>query len=129
MPLTAERLTPQREGSDFRFALAAGATIYKGGLVMLNASGIATPGAVATGQTAAGVAIKGSAEEPGFVTVRRGVFRWKNSSAGDAITAADWGKTVFIVDDETVAKTNGTSTRSAAGICRGVDGVGVWVET
>lgn len=129
MPLTAERLTPQREGYDYRFTLAAGVTIYKGALTMLNASGLATPGAVATGQTAAGMAIKGSSEEPGFVTVRRGTFRWKNSTAGDAITAADWGKTVFIVDDETVAKTNGTNTRSAAGICRGVDDVGVWVET
>jgi hypothetical protein len=35
---------------------------------------------------------------------------------------------VFIVDDETVAKTNGSSTRSVAGICRGVDAQGVWVE-
>ena len=33
-----------------------------------------------------------------------------------------------LVDDQTVAKTNGGSTRSVAGICRGVDSDGVWVE-
>lgn len=129
MPLTAERSTAQREGVDFRFAVASGATIQRGGLTMLNASGEATPGAVATGQTAAGRAETGTKDNAAAVTVRRGTFRWKNSSAGDAITAADWGKTVYIVDDETVAKTNGTNTRSAAGICRGVDAAGVWVET
>ncbi|UPY36212.1 hypothetical protein [Sediminicoccus sp. KRV36] len=129
MPLSAERLTPERENTDFRFAVAGGATIYKGGLTMLNASGLATKGAVATGQTAAGIALTSTAQDPNFVTVRRGTFRWGNSAAADLITAADWGKTVFIVDDETVAKTSGTSTRSAAGICRGVDAIGVWVET
>lgn len=129
MALSAERPTPLREGTDFRFAVASGATIHRGGLTMLNASGEATPGSAATGQTAAGRAETGTADNAAAVTVRRGVFRWKNSASGDAITAADWGKTVYIVDDETVAKTNGTNTRSAAGICRGVDATGVWVET
>lgn len=63
------------------------------------------------------------------MTVRRGVFRWKDSRSSDAITTADWGKIVYIVDDETVAKTDGSAARSAAGVCRGVDLAGVWVET
>jgi hypothetical protein len=33
-----------------------------------------------------------------------------------------------VVDDQTVAKTNGSSTRSVAGIVRQVDSDGVWVE-
>jgi hypothetical protein len=119
MALSAERNTPQREWVDGRSAVASGATIHRGGLVMLNASREATPGAVATGQTAAGRAETGTVQDAAAVTVRRGTFRWKNSASGDAITAADWGKTVYIVDDEMVAKTNGTSTRSVAGICRG----------
>jgi hypothetical protein len=32
------------------------------------------------------------------------------------------------VDDQTVAKTDGSTTRSVAGIVRGVDTDGVWVE-
>jgi len=38
------------------------------------------------------------------------------------------GKTCYIVDDETVAKTNGTNTRSAAGTVVGVESDGVWVQ-
>ena len=131
MPLSAPRNTATRDPAVLnRFAVASGATrIYPGALVMLNSSGEALPGAAATGQTAAGRAETDSTEEPGFVLVKRGVHRWKNSASTDAITAADWGKQVFIVDDETVAKTNGSTTRSVAGICRGVDAAGVWVET
>jgi hypothetical protein len=33
-----------------------------------------------------------------------------------------------VVDDQTVAKTNGSSSRSVAGIIRDVDADGVWVE-
>lgn len=132
MPLAGPRNTPERNtGNNFEFAVAASVRIYPGALVMLNSNGDARPGAAATGQTAAGRARTDSTEKPGFVEVQRGVFRWKNSASADAITKADWGKQVFIVDDETVAKTNGgdPATRSVAGICRGVDAAGVWVET
>lgn len=130
MPLAGPRDTRERNDQQcHEFAVAAAVRIFPGALVMINAAGDATPGAAATGQTAAGRAETDSTDKPGFVEVKRGTFRWKNSAAGDAITKADWGKQVFIVDDETVAKTNGSSTRSVAGICRGVDAAGVWVET
>ena len=35
----------------------------------------------------------------------------------------------YVVDDETVAKTNGTNTRSRAGVVVDVDAQGVWVTT
>lgn len=128
--LTATRNTPKLAGNTlFRFAIKAGATIYAGSLVALDANGDAAPGSTATGLTAAGKALTGSADNASVVDVERGVFRWANSAAGDAITAADWGKTVYIVDDQTVAKTSASNTRSVAGICRGVDAAGVWVET
>jgi len=42
--------------------------------------------------------------------------RWfANSTAGDAVTSADLLKDCYLTDDQTVAKTNGSSTRSVAG--------------
>jgi hypothetical protein len=127
--LSANRNTPALAlGLEFVFAPASGVTIYRGALVMLDSSGDAKPGAAATSQTAAGRAETSTAEDATAVTVRRGIFLFGNSASSDAITKAEWGKTVYIVDDQTVAKTNGSSTRSAAGICRGVTAAGVWVE-
>ena len=51
-----------------------------------------------------------------------------NSAAADLITLADLGSTVFVVDDQTVAKTSATSTRSAAGKVVDVDTTGVWIS-
>lgn len=126
MALTAPRLTPQREPSDREFVVAAGAAVQQGGLVALNAAGALVPGSVATTLIAVGVALN-SAAAGETVRVRRGCWRFENSTAGDAITATEIGKDVFIVDDETVAKTNGTNTRSRAGVCFDVDAQGVWV--
>lgn len=133
MPLSKGRNTPSRDGIDFSFPAAANAVIYQGALVALSATGFATPGAVATTLTAVGrakadVDNTGGADGDLPVPVERGTFRFANSSAGDAITLADVGKDCFIVDDQTVAKTNGTSTRSVAGKVRDVDAQGVWVE-
>ena len=44
------------------------------------------------------------------------------------MTQADLGKSCYIVDDQTVAKTSGGATRSLAGKVVGVDVDGVWVE-
>lgn len=126
--LTKGRQTPERGNALHEFTVAATFTVFEGALVMVNSSGLARPGAAATSMTAAGRAENGAAAGE-KVTVKRGVFRWANSADADAIAAADYGATVYIVDDQTVAKTNGSSTRSAAGICRGVDAQGVWVET
>ena len=41
---------------------------------------------------------------------------------------ADVGADCYIVDDQTVAKTNGTNTRSVAGKIIAVDADGVWVK-
>ena len=58
-------------------------------------------------------------------TYRQGVFTYANSAAGaDLIAATDIGADAFIVDDQTVAKTNGTNTRSRAGKIMGVDSFG-----
>ncbi|MFZ1680357.1 MAG: hypothetical protein WAT70_05000, partial [Rhizobiaceae bacterium] len=91
-------------------------------------------GATATTLTAAGRAEQRVDNSDGAaaaksIRVRSGVFRWNNSAAGDAITAAEIGDECFIVDDNTVAKTNGGATRSVAGKIVNVDAHGVWVRT
>jgi hypothetical protein len=133
MALSKDRDTLRKADSEFyHVPVAASAVIYAGALVVNNA-GYAAPGSVATTLVALGRAEEsvdntGGANGAKSVTVRRGVFKFKNSSAGDAIGLTELGKDVYIVDDETVAKTNGTNTRSVAGKVRGVDSDGVWVE-
>lgn len=131
--LTANRDTPQREGASYEFPVAAGSKIYTGAIVCLNSSNLAVKGATATGLKAVGRAEALADNTNGgngdiAVKVRRGVFRFANSSSGDLIALADVGADCYIVDDQTVAKTNGSSTRSVAGKVRDVDADGVWVE-
>lgn len=131
--LTAGRNTPKRDGKDFSRPVAANVKIFQGALVCLSAAGWATPGAVATTLKADGIA-KAEADNTGGangaikVEVEKGVFPFANSAAGDAITAADIGAVAYIVDDQTVAKTNGGATRSAAGTIVDLDAAGVWVR-
>ena len=129
--LTADRNTPRRDRDVESHPVKGGATIFAGALVMLDAAGLAVAGATAIGQTAVGRAderVTAVTDGAASVTVRRGTFRFANSAAGDAITRAEIGDACFIVDDQTVAKTNGANTRSQAGIIRDVDAQGVWVE-
>jgi hypothetical protein len=62
------------------------------------------------------------------VEIEKGIFRFANSSSTDEITRADIGSNCYIVDDQTVAKTSGSSTRSVAGKIFDVDSLGVWVD-
>lgn len=133
--LTVDRNTPRRDGVEFEFDVDAGKKIFAGSIVVLDTAdgNRAKPGAVATTLKCVGVAqalADNSAGADGAirVRVRRGCYRFGNSSAGDAITLAELGTDCYIVDDQTVAKTNGTSTRSVAGKVRDVDADGVWVE-
>ncbi len=128
--LAADRNTPEEVGRVYEDAPAAGQVIYKGALVCLNASGAIVVGSVSTTLKALGVAQNSTLDQayPGKIRAKRGTYRFANSAAGDAIAAADYGASCYIVDDQTVAKTSGTSTRSIAGIIRGVDAQGVWVE-
>lgn len=134
MALTKERQeTDERVASMREPGVAANAVIWAGALVVLNASGYAAPGSTATTLTAIGRAEQsvdntGGANGDKSVRVKRGCFRFGNSAAADEITAADIGNDAYIVDDETVAKTDGGTTRSVAGKIFDVDADGVWVE-
>lgn len=105
----------------------------QGGIAVYDA-GYAAPGRTALNLIAAGV-FEETADNTGgaagavSVRIRRGSFKFANSAGGDLIAQANVGATAYIVDDQTVALTNGTGTRSAAGKIVGVDADGgVWVE-
>ena len=131
--LTADRDTAKRDGITYGRQVAATAVCYAGGIAVLNATGYSTPGTTATGLIADGVyqeTVDNSGGADGAVTVNvvKGVFRFNNSAAADAIAIAQIGDTCYIVDDQTVAKTDGTGSRSSAGTIVDVDASGVWVK-
>lgn len=128
-----DRNTPYKDGELIAFPLAAAARIFAGTIVVANAAGFAAPGS-----TAGGLAYLGRAEESvdnrtgangeTTVQVRRGkAFKFLNSAA-DPVGQASVGRVAYILDDQTVAATNGANTRSAAGIVLGVDPDGVWIQ-
>lgn len=127
--LNKDRNTPEREGVILSLPMAAGATIYAGSLVALNAAGFAAPGSTSATLKAAGRAeeyrVNSGSNGDAAIRVRRGVFKFSNAAA-DPVTALL--STCYIVDDQTVAATNGTNTRSAAGKVLEIETDGVWVE-
>lgn len=130
---TTDILTPRRDGVQFSLPAAA-SKVRAGTLVVLNASGYAEEGSTATTVTAVGVAEQAVDNSGGSagdlnVPVRRGTFAFANSASTDEIKLTDYGSDCYIVDNQTVAKTDGTGTRSVAGTVRGLDDAGrVWVE-
>lgn len=140
MALTQPRATLSRHSGRWTYPVAAATKIWQGALIVLDA-GYAKPGAAATGLIAlgrAGETIDNTSGAAGAlsVPVERGTYYFDNSAA-DPVTQADVGKTAYIVDDETVARSDGAdsganpavaATRSPAGIIRAVDIHGVWVE-
>lgn len=132
MPLTSDRNTPQALGDIRSGGVAAATTIYAGAITMRNAAGFLTKGATATGLVGVGRAehraVNGGAAGDVSVKYRAGVFRYANSAGADEITAAHIGQPAYAVDDETVAATAATATRSIAGFVDSIDADGVWVR-
>ncbi len=126
------RNTSRRDAALFSFPLAATKALA-GTIAVLNSSGFATGATTATGLIAVGVfedTVDNSGGSAGDLsaTVRRGTFLFANSASADAIANTDIGATCYLVDNQTVAKTSGSGTRSVAGTVRFVDATGVWVE-
>lgn len=126
--LTVERNTPAREGEVFDFPVAAGVRCLAGGLIALD-GGYAKPGTAASGLVAVG-RCEATVDNTGVagtvsVPVRRGVFRFANSTGAGEIAQADVGTDAYIADDQTVSK---TASGSRAGRVVAVDTAGVWVQ-
>jgi len=131
--LTQDRNTKARSGDLLSLLAAAAKKFFTGSLVAIDANGNATPGAAATTLVGAGRCkeyVDNSEGAAGDVRVdiEKGIFQFANSADTDEITTADIGSACYIVDDQTVAKTDGTGTRSIAGEVFDVDAQGVWVD-
>lgn len=136
---TAGRRTPQMVGKAYpmTYPAKAAAVLYAGCIGMVDSSGRLLSGATATGCVGAGrVNTNGGLDRwdntSGSdgdlnVDVEEGIFKFANLGT-DLVTKAELGKVCYIADNQTVAKTSGTNTRSPAGLVRQVDSDGVWVE-
>lgn len=131
--LSKPRATVAREGLMLSGSLAAAVLAYAGALAVRDAAGNIKPGVTGLGLKGLGRfrdTVDNSSGAAGDLSagVEIGVFRFDNSASADAIAAADIGKACYIVDDQTVAKTDGAGTRSVAGIVADVDDNGVFVD-
>jgi len=134
--LTGDRNTLRRERNFLELPLAAGAVLHAGGVACLDATGHLVPatsgagaaGLVAVGRVEVGVSNAGGLAGDVTAVVRPGLFLLASATAADAITQAEVGRVVYLVDDQTVAKTNGGGTRAPAGVVWGLEHGQVWVE-
>jgi hypothetical protein len=130
--LTADRATPYLADKQLHdYGVKAATKIYAGALTVLD-GGYAAPGRTAAGLVAVGFCDKYADNSSGAngdikARVRSRIGRLNNSASGDLIALSDIGADCYIVDDNTVAKTNGSSSRSVAGKVIDVDAQGVWV--
>jgi hypothetical protein len=116
VPELSQRLRPEF----YDLVCEASQHIFVGSLVCVNTEGRAVVGSTSTTLIAVGVAEEEADNSAGAddairCRVKPGVFMFKNSTAGDAIAITERFKNVYIVDDQTVAKTDGTGSRSVAG--------------
>jgi hypothetical protein len=107
--LSSARETDRKPGDLIAYGVAANGKPYKGGLVMLNASGYAIAGANTTACLSLGVAYE-SIDNTGGANGAKSVRVWRTGIHPFAIAAAavtDIGKLVYISDDLTVTLTAG----------------------
>jgi hypothetical protein len=126
--LTAER-SVSRKGAEstatvptVTVLVKASTTIFKGALVCIDATGFAIPAAttpatlITIGVATKTVVAAASGSFP--LDVTRGLYPF-NNNGGDLVVQADMGKKVYILDDNTVMHTAGTS--PVAGVFLGFD--------
>jgi len=110
--------------------MAAAVKAFSGGIAVLDASGNCRPAITATGLTACGVFqetmdnLLGGAGAK-YIRVEKGVFGFLTDGT---INRTFIGKTVYLVDDQTVAATDGGGTRSPAGVLDDFDGNTAWIH-
>lgn len=121
---------PQR----FSMPVAASTNCFQGGIAVIAlGTGNAKPATAATGLLALGIFTEPANNSTGSAgainaLIEAGVFRLGNSTAGDAIAAANIGQVCYLVDDQTVALTSAGQTRSPAGIIVDVDATSTMVD-
>lgn len=109
---------------------AANQQFWAGGTIVVKSDGFAYVGVTGTGQKIPGVCAfdldtTGLADGAAQVKLTGGTIGvFENSAAADLIAEDDVGKRCYLVDDETVALTDGGGTRSDAGMIFDVDADG-----
>lgn len=103
--------------------------------VCLDATGDAVPASVSSTLTTFGVCLKEADNSNGadgdiYVDAHGGEFAYAfaNSAGGDELTILDKDEPCYWAGPNTVAKTDGSGTRSFAGVVHDVDENGVWVK-
>jgi len=132
-PLTEDRNTKMQDGELIAQPVAAGAVCHAGGLAVLNAAGYAAPGSTALNLTYFGRFDEardntGGADGDKRVLIRRKKAFYFKNLGGDLVAQAGVGQVCYIVDDQTVAGSDGVGTRSPAGVVVAVNSGGVWIE-
>lgn len=129
------RLATRGPGGFRNWPVAAAVKCWKGAIACLDEStGYVKPGVTETGLKAVGIFAETVDNTDGAngdlsVEVRDdGAFSVGNSAGADEIAKDDVGKTAYVVDDQTVALTDGTSTRSGAVKIRDVQDGKVFIE-
>ena len=124
--LTRDRLTPKRAGSTLvADPIAAGTTLFTGGMYTLDAAGNAKPSVAADKKPVRAVCTVHAVEADGdSAKGERGIFCFENSTGAAEVKRADIGANAYVADDHTVAKTGS----SIAGEIVDLDDMGVWVN-
>lgn len=130
--MSQARQTKTRIGEILSRPVGANQLIFQGALVAMS-GGFAVKAITGVGLIADGVAREtvnnvGGAAGAMRIEVQPIEIYLFNSAAADLIAMTDVGADCFIVDDQTVAKTNGGGTRSRAGKIIDVDALGVLVS-
>jgi hypothetical protein len=115
--------------------VAATTTIWNGSLVANNAAGALIPASDTAGITVIGRAELRMVNATGAAAkvtprarVAAGIFKFA-TTGGSALTAVDIGKNAFVLDDQTVVRTGGTTNAIVAGVVDSIDpDGGVWVK-
>jgi len=130
--LTSDKQLERTEGVELAFPVAASQTIYGGALTCVNANGYAVPGADTNGLIFQGVATErqdnasGSDGDLDVVLRRRGLIKVIMDTA---ISQANVGDNVFLVDDQTVDLTANVTNNIFCGVIAGyIDSTHAWID-
>jgi len=130
--LSADKALQYTEGVELSFPVVAADIIYAGSLVCVNAAGYALPGSDTAGLIFQGIAVEqvdnslGDAGDKTVVLRRRGLIKM---TLGTAISQANVGDNVFLVDDESVDIAAQTTNDIFCGIIAGyIDSTHAWVD-
>ncbi len=133
MALTADKKTEYKEGVEIPQPVAGGSRIFAGALTCTNAAGYLVPASDAAGLIFQGIARQHVDNTGGNNGDETCLVRRKPTLArmtlGHAITRANIGDNVFVVDDETVDLVSNVTYGILAGtIAEYIDATGAWVD-